>query len=85
MNSTIIQAVVFLALCAGIWIVMLWTVMLADRWLERRRTERVALPPECVRTCVNARPECFESESECLRYEPRRVKKTYNPHTGEVG
>ena len=77
---------------AAIWALLLFamykSIGWADRWLhrEQRECERDRNDaPECVRTCLNAREECGDREEECLRYEPRRVKKAYNPYTGEVG
>lgn len=42
------------------------------------------LPPECIKTCANAGPECINWDDECHLYEPKETRKHYDPRTGEV-
>ena len=88
MEIEIIKDLILVAFFAGELFLMYRAIGWADRWLQRkeRECERDRNDaPECMRTCLNAREKCSEREEECYRYEPRRVRKHYDPRTGEVG
>lgn len=52
-----------------------------DHETDPRRED---FPPACVRSCANVTPECYERDEECRDFEPKRIRKKYDPKTGEV-
>ena len=66
----------------------------SERWLKKHRAEALREAeaedeaPECALICANVRPECGERDGVCADFyhpaDDRRVRKTFDPRTGEV-
>lgn len=69
----------------GVIALLIWACVLYIKAHDHETNpRREDLPPVCVRTCANVAPECYERDEECRDYEPRRLRKKYDPKTGEV-
>ena len=80
-EAAALQVVIVIGILALLVYVTWLYIKAHDHETNPRRED---FPPACVRSCANVAPACYDRDEECRDYEPRKIRKHYDPRTGEV-